>query len=499
MRVLMVTPYPPLRDGIANYAVQAVLARRAQGDDVTVLSPGPSAAHLHLDLAGVRGAMALARRVRAFDEVVVQYHPAFFYDSAASARRSATDLALAAAFRVARRSVAVLHEVEYAEFEADASRRRAATALWRSLDELHFHSEVERTRFLALFPVEASRAVVVAHGETFVRRTRVDRQAARASLGLPAQGKVLLSIGFIQRHKGFDRAVTAFRGLAETGAELHVVGSTRLDEPEFLQYLEELEELTARTPGSFLHTGYVSDERFDRWLVACDLVVLPYREIWSSGVLERAALYDRPVLATRVGGLADQAGDRRVTFVDDDDDLRSALRAAVGLEEFEQVPDRWPVPVPTTGEGDTTGEADAGALWAAVQAEVRRRAAQRRGVSRDQVVPHSGSAGAPASPGPRGGTRLSAPVRRLPPAHVPPATSSRLGVSVVKRAVQRLTDWQVRPLARDLDALRTATVRALEAVEDEVSALRSAHGGSGTPPPPADTRPWPGAVEPGPG
>ena len=218
MRVLMVTPYPPLRDGIANYAVQAVLARRREGDVVTVLSPGPSAAHLHLDLAGVRGAAALARRVRDYDELVVQYHPVFFYDSGASARRSATDLALAAAFRLAPRAVAVLHEVEYAEFEADASRRRAATVLWRSLDELHFHSEVERARFLALFPVEESRTRVVAHGETFVRRTQADRAQARASLGLPADGTVFLSIGFIQRHKGFDRAVRAFAGLDASGA-----------------------------------------------------------------------------------------------------------------------------------------------------------------------------------------------------------------------------------------------------------------------------------------
>ncbi len=465
MRVLMVSPYPPLRDGIANYAVQSVLARRAQGDDVTVLSPGPSAAHLHLDLAGVRGAAALARRVPAYDEVVVQYHPVFFYDSGASGRRSATDLALALAFRRAKRAVAVLHEVEYAEFEGDPSRRKAATVLWRSLDELHFHSEVERDRFLALFPVDRTRCRVVAHGETFVRRTRADRATARASLGLPPDALVLLSLGFIQRHKGFDRAVAAFRGLGETGAELHVVGSTRLDEPEFLQYLQELEELSAATPGTHLHVGYVSDERFDRWLVACDLVVLPYREIWSSGVLERAALYDRPVLATRVGGLVDQAGTRQVTFVDDDDALRSAMRAAAGLEEFEEVPDRWPAP-------DTPG----GALWPAVQAEVRRRAAQRRGMS---AVPHARRAGpvggdpVPAeATGLATGTslRLSTAVRRLPPAHLPAPTSSRFGVSSVKRVVRRLTDWQVRPLAQDLDALRTATVRSLEAVEAELAA-----------------------------
>ena len=45
------------------------------------------------------------------------------------------------------------------------------------------------------------------------------------------------------------------------------------------------------------------------FIVAADTVVLPYRHIWSSSVAERAAMFDRPVIATKVGGLADQLAD----------------------------------------------------------------------------------------------------------------------------------------------------------------------------------------------
>ena len=142
-----------------------------------------------------------------------------------------------------------------------------------------------------------------------------------------------------------------------------------------------------------------------------------------------------------------------MTFVDDDDELRTALRAAVGLEGFEPAPDTWP----------DAGTAD-DELWAAVQGEVRRRAAQRRGMTATR--PAAAAAG-PAAPSGTG-LRISSAVRRLPPAHLPAPTSARLGVSTLKRLVRRLTDWEVRPLAQDLDALRTATVRALEAVEAEL-------------------------------
>ena len=78
-RILMISPYPPVRDGIAAYALQTVRALRRQGHSVEVLSPGPSAAHHHLDLVGPRGALALAKRVRDYDRVIIQFHPDFFY------------------------------------------------------------------------------------------------------------------------------------------------------------------------------------------------------------------------------------------------------------------------------------------------------------------------------------------------------------------------------------------------------------------------------------
>src|SRR5439155_159192 len=74
-----------------------------------------------------------------------------------------------------------------------------------------------------------------------------------------------------------------------------------------------------------IHERYVSDEEFDRWIVAADVVVLPYRHIWSSGVMERAALYDRPVIATRVGGLEAQARPGTM-IVDDDEELARAMQ-----------------------------------------------------------------------------------------------------------------------------------------------------------------------------
>jgi hypothetical protein len=273
---------------------------------------------------------------------------------------------------------------------------------------------------------------------------------------------VFLCIGFIQEHKGFDRAVHAFAGLAAHGARLDIVGSTRLDEPDFVAHLNELDRLCAATPGAHLHEGFVSDELFDRWIIASDVVVLPYRHIWSSGVMERAALYERPVIATRVGGLAEQAGDRLVSFVDDDAGLAAAMRSAVGVVGVREEP-AWDL------DGDD--------LYTVVQAQVRERARRIRG---GEVPFTGGTPGAtvPASPDGAAGTpasgRATLPVRRLPAYSRPPATSLRPGVSQVKRGIRRLVSWEVEPVVHHQHLLQQAVAASLDTLEQRVAALESA-------------------------
>ncbi|HEX5494744.1 MAG TPA: glycosyltransferase family 4 protein, partial [Mycobacteriales bacterium] len=448
MLVLMVTAYPPNRDGIAAYAVQSVRALRAQGHQVEVLSPGPSAAHHHLDLVGPRGALALARRVRGYDRVIVQFHPDVFYPPGASSwQRACEGLALATAFRRARAVEVVVHEIDGRHGRRGTLSGLVTRAMWRSVEVVRVHTERDRETFARNFGVPRSRIVVTDHGADFVPRTGYDRAGARDSLGVPAAAFVYLSIGFIQPHKGFDRAVRAFAESGLPDARLDVVGSVRVEEPDFVAYRDELAALVAVTDGAYLHDGFVSDELFDRWIVACDVVVLPYRSIWSSGVLERARLFGRPVIATAVGGLPEQAsalaaGQRTdqpagrdgspagpaVVLVSTDAELRRAMRAAAGVD-----PSAIPRPWPESGVG----------LWARIQDEIVARAAGHRSRRPARGGPGSVTSGSGGSGAAGSGATgsASAALRRVRSLEMPDTTSARPLARLAKRVVRRLTAW----------------------------------------------------------
>ena len=451
MRILMVTAYAPLRDGIANYALQQVGALRAEGHDVEVLSPGPSAAHHHLDFSGLRGIGALAKRVRGYDKVIIQFHPDLFYPHPTTPdRHAAVSLSLLAMAKATRNLEIVVHEIDYRLGRRKGVDAFAARAFWRQVDTIMLHTDAERNDFIASFGVSPDRIKVIAHGASFVKRTRADRATARRTLGIDPDAFVFLAIGFIQPHKGFDRAVRAFEGLAEHGCELYVVGSVRLDDPGFASYLGELEGLVDGTPGTFLRTGFVSDELFDRWIVASDVVVLPYRQIWSSSVLERAMLYERQVLVTAVGALADQVGDRPlVTLVDGDAGLKAGMRMLIGQDSIAEV---------EASAWLTADSADGEPLRQRIQEELVARAQVRRG-GRAAVGSRTDDAERDAV---LSASRRSAALRRLPPLAPPPAVSGRRGASVVKRLVRRATAWEIDPVIHQVNALRDAAVQAIE-------------------------------------
>jgi glycosyltransferase involved in cell wall biosynthesis len=422
VHLLMVTPYPPLRDGIAAYAVQSVARLRAAGEDVEVLSPDPSAAHHHLDLRGSRGPLALARRVRNYDKVIVQFHPDVFFPVPCDKWRFVAVCAgLEVVFRTARDLEVRVHEADYQSGRGNGVAARAVRRMWAAAPHVVVHSAAERQAFCEGFGVAPERVEVVDHGADFVRYTTADRVEARAALGIPEDEFMFLSIGFIQPHKGFDRAVRAFAGMGEQGCRLDVVGSVRVEEQAYLDYHDDLAGLAAATPGVTLHARWLSDEEFDRWLVASDVVVLPYRTIWSSSVLERAALYGRPVIVTAVGGLLGQSAGRAVV-VDDDEALRCAMWEAAGRR-------------PATAGWDLPPDAPLTDVMAAIRA----RAAARRGAA--------------------AGTERDRRSERVVPALArPQPVSANAAGRLMKGAVRRLTNWQMEPVYRQLDVLRAAIV-----------------------------------------
>ncbi len=454
MSTLMITPYAPWRDGIANYAVQEVARMRAEGEDVQVCSPEPSAAHIHLDLRSRRGPLALAKRIRGYDRVIIQFHPDMFFRVGMTSGRVTEQLmGLTLAARAAKRLEIRVHEVEYVRGLRDNREARWWRRFWSEVDEITVHTEAERDRFVDAFQVDPNKIQLADHGAHFERRTTASRAQARKKLGISQDAFTFISIGFLQPHKGFDRALQAFGQLGAADAELHVVGSVRVEDAVFADHLALLHELADGIPNAYVHEAYVDDVQFDEWLVASDVVVLPYRYIWSSSVIERAGLYERPVIATRVGGLAHQAP-ANARLVDDDVALLVAMREAwQGRDRSSSDPEQSEGGVQSSDAQDSGpwGTLDASATTANVQEMIRSRSGSVR-------------TGKPLA---SGAPKHSAALRQVQPIVPPVYGNMPITKALVMRVVRRLTAWQVVPIEQAVNDLRHSSVKAIESIESE--------------------------------
>jgi len=176
--------------------------------------------------------------------------------------------------------------------------------------------------------LDDARVEIRPHGAFFSKYSDVGMEESRRSLGIDPTDTVFLCIGFLGETKAFHRAIEAFRSVGDAGARLYIVGSALYDSETARAYVDRLRALAESVPRVTLVEQFVSDEEFDTWISACSYLVTPYEKAFSSGVIERAKLFEKPVISSEIGGLPQQLSPRDKTFRTDTE-LAEILRESV--------------------------------------------------------------------------------------------------------------------------------------------------------------------------
>ena len=195
------------------------------------------------------------------------------------------------------RVVYTVHNLNPHEQAFPALRRFADAAIFRWADAVHAHDEAARSNVAAMHG--RRRGVhVIPHGSYLgaYPDTCTDAEA-RALLGLREDCFVFLFLGQIRRYKGVEELIAAFEQLADASSELVIAG--HVHDPTYAR------ELAAQTRDKrSIHTWfeYVQDSQVQHYMHACNVCVLPYREVTTSGAGVLAFSFGRPIVAPALGG-----------------------------------------------------------------------------------------------------------------------------------------------------------------------------------------------------
>ena len=176
--------------------------------------------------------------------------------------------------------------------------------VFRHADAVLANSDFTRDTLCGLLDVDAGRIAVVYPTVDEDRfRPGLAADDLRASVGV-TQGKCLiLSVGRLQRRKGFDNVIRAIPLLQQAGIDAHYALIGIGDDQEYLQRLAAELGVSDR-----VHSlGHVSYDDLPRWYAACDLFVMPNRDIDGDTegfglVFLEAASAGKPAIAGIAGG-----------------------------------------------------------------------------------------------------------------------------------------------------------------------------------------------------
>jgi glycosyltransferase involved in cell wall biosynthesis len=132
-----------------------------------------------------------------------------------------------------------------------------------------------------------------------------DRAEFRAGLGVRANELLLGYFGFLNHSKGGDTLITALATLAERKAGVKLVligGQTGASDPGDAEFAARMEKAIRRygLENRIAQTGFVAAPEVSAHLLACDALVLPYRDGVSlrRGSLMAALAHGCPIIST---------------------------------------------------------------------------------------------------------------------------------------------------------------------------------------------------------
>jgi len=126
---------------------------------------------------------------------------------------------------------------------------------------------------------------------------------AKKNLNLDPPINYLLFFGFIRAYKGLDLVLEAFaeENVKKLPLKLIVAGEFYEENKPYLEIIKR-HNLEDRV---LLCNDFIPDGKVNQYFSACDLVVQPYKTATQSGVTQIAYHFEKPMIVTNVGGLAE--------------------------------------------------------------------------------------------------------------------------------------------------------------------------------------------------
>jgi beta-1,4-mannosyltransferase len=194
----------------------------------------------------------------------------------------------------------------------------------RRVDGMIVHGNTAKQILKSRWGSQTSQRIhVIPHGHYIHSyRNNISREAARAHFGFNESNLVFVFLGQIRPYKGVVEMVKAFKVCTDPNVRLIIAG-------------RPINEAIAKEIALAIHgdlrikflPGHVADDDVQIHLNACDVFVLPYQRVLTSGAAVLAMSFGKPCIAPRIGCVTDMLDEEGALFFDPS--ISGALERAI--------------------------------------------------------------------------------------------------------------------------------------------------------------------------
>ena len=177
------------------------------------------------------------------------------------------------------------------------------------------HNQFSKEEIIKLDSSLKEKISIIPHGNyiPFIN-VRNDKQNSRQYLGLPQDKEILLFFGMIKKVKGLDVLLKSLKNVVNENPNTILLIAGKTWENDFSSY-QDIIDKNRLSSNIILHNRFIPHDDVEYYYSASDLVVLPYKKIYQSGVLMMALSYERPALVSDLSPLKEVITNNENGFV----------------------------------------------------------------------------------------------------------------------------------------------------------------------------------------
>lgn len=244
-----------------------------------------------------------------------------------------------------RRIVLTAHNVNVAKRDSrdNALNRLSLWVQYRLADHLFVHTEKMGEELRSDFGVPERKISVIPFGiNNTAPVSDMTSEAAKCRLGLATGERTALFFGQIAPYKGLHYLVAALPELVRSNRKFRLIIAGKVKKGNESYWREIEQKLRGQEAGEHVITRieYIPDGDIELYFKAADVLIIPYTQIFQSGVPFLGYSFGLPLIATDVGSLREDVVEGKTGMIckpRDPADLARAVTAYFSSQLYEEL------------------------------------------------------------------------------------------------------------------------------------------------------------------